>query len=338
MISTVNAMIGAKIVDTGLHTTTPRAWILQGLLKKAVKKGSQFVVIEVTSHGLAQKRLFGIKFDIAALTNITHEHLDFHITFMNYVRAKSILFNNSKLAVLNKSDSSFNKINKVVDKKVKRIFYDTETLEGKLREVVTARFNEPYNLLNATAAIIVARKFGLKDEDIIKAIKTFPGVEGRMQEIKNNKGLRIIVDFAHTPNALEQVLLTLRKFRKGKARIICVFGCAGERDYLKRPLMGGISARLADVSVFTAEDPRHEKVKNIIVAMMKGVKNKKAKIYTIEDRRKAIAFAINKAALKGDTVIICGKGHEKSMAYGDKEIPWSDIKIARQYAEKVAIR
>jgi len=334
MISTVYAMIGQDAVDTGYHTTTPRAWALQALLKKAADKGSKFMVIEATSHGLVQERLLGIKFDIAVLTNITHEHLDYHKTFSNYIRAKSILFNNAKLAILNKSDSSFTKINGLIDKKFKRILYDSATLDEKIKKAVLTRFKEPYNLLNATAAIITTRQLGIKDKDVIKAMETFPGVEGRMQEIDNKRGFRIIVDFAHTPNALKQVLLSLRKYREGKTRIICVFGCAGERDYLKRPLMAEISTRLADVSIFTAEDPRHEKVENIIGEMIKGVKNNKAKVYTIEDRQKAIDFAINKVAKRGDTVIICGKGHEKSMAYGYKEIPWSDVKIARNCVEK----
>ena len=168
-----------------------------------------------------------------------------------------------------------------------------------------------------------------------------------MEEIKNKKGIKIFIDFAHTPNALKEVLLTLKRTHKGKGRLISIFGCAGERDVLKRPIMGMNSVEIADITIFTAEDPRHENVNTVIDSIVDGAKKAggkeakpnlnleksvKDKIFIrMPDRRKAIKYALQKIAKKGDVVVICGKGHEKSMAFGDKEIPWSDQKVANQY-------
>lgn len=185
--------------------------------------------------------------------------------------------------------------------------------------------------MNAYAAVLAVKTISnLKDKDITEAIKTFPGVPGRMQEIKNKKGIKLIVDFAHTPNGLENVLQVLKRNTKGK--LIVVFGCAGERDYKKRPEMGKIATKIADLSVFTAEDPRHEQLIDIFKQMKSKLDNRKNYI-EIEDRKEAIAYAINHAK-KGDTVVVCGKGPEKSIAFGDTEIPWSDIEISRKIANE----
>ncbi|MEK7526275.1 MAG: cyanophycin synthetase, partial [Patescibacteria group bacterium] len=151
-------------------------------------------------------------------------------------------------------------------------------------------------------------------------------VPGRMEEIKNNRGFRVIVDFAHTPNALEQVLTSLKTQKTFAGRLIAIFGCASERDVNKRPLMGEISTRLADISIFTAEDPRFEDVNKIISEIISGTKkNKKPnKYYSIPDRKEAINFAIKELAKNGDIIVICGKGHEKSMNIEGIEYPWSD--------------
>jgi UDP-N-acetylmuramoyl-L-alanyl-D-glutamate--2,6-diaminopimelate ligase len=345
LISTVSAYIGKKKIDTGLHVTTPSPWALQKLIKRAVEAGCKFLVLEVTSHGLDQYRVLGTNISIAVITNITHEHLDYHKTHSEYLKAKSKIFKNAKVAVLNKTDSSYKKLKRRLEKSVKTIPYDANSFKGRIKEAINARFPEIYNRLNACAAISVAKEIGVQEKDIVSAIKNFSGVPGRMEYIKNKRGIKIIVDFAHTPNALENVLKSLKINLKAKTKLICVFGCAGERDYLKRPLMGGISARLADVSVFTAEDPRHEGVSDIIDAMVKGALKTKAEeireedfskksrnnvFIRIPDRREAIKYAINKLARKGDTVIVCGKGHERSMAYGSVEKPWSDQAVIKR--------
>lgn len=347
LISTVGARIGDNTYDTGLHTTSPEPFLLHRFLRLMVKKGCKYAILEVTSHGLDQCRFFGINFEISVLTNITHEHLDYHKSFENYVKVKAKLFNLSKKAILNRDDSSYEKIKKYIKKDIKIVPYSVFSITPKVLRTIKERFKgEFYNYSNATAAYAVVRELNIDNNTIVSAIKSFPGVPGRMEEIKNGRGFRVIVDFAHTPNALEQVLKVLRKQVHKRGKLIAVFGCAGGRDTEKRPLMGEISAKLADVSVFTAEDPRSEDVNKIIDQMVEGVKKVKeaAKSYfndlnhhsirhlfiRIPERGEAISFVIRKIAKRGDTIVICGKGHEKSMAVGDKEYPWSDVKAAKR--------
>ena len=323
LVSTVSAKIGDEEYDTGFHVTNPEPLELQRFLSLMIKKECKYAVLEVTSHGLDQDRVSGINFDIGVLTNITHEHLDYHKTMANYIKAKAKLFINSKISVLN---NSYPVIKKYIGNKTKKVYYNAETLPSQLLKTVRERFIEPYNVLNATATYLTIKSLKVSDKDFGEAIKSFPGIEGRMQEVPNKKGIRIIVDFAHTPNALKNVLMIFKKQSAKGSNIICVFGCAGERDIRKRPMMAKISTDLADVSVFTAEDPRHEKVEDIVFQMMKGVRNKKAVVYQISDRQEAISTSINKIAKKGDIVVICGKGHEKSMNFNGVEYPWSDQK------------
>ena len=348
LISTVGAKIGNNTYDTGFHTTSPEPFLLHKFLRLMVKRGCEYAILEVTSHGLEQCRFFGINFEISVLTNITHEHLDYHKSFENYIKAKAKLFNLSKKAILNRDDSSYEKIRKYIKKDVKIVPYSVFSATPKVLRAIKERFKgEFYNYSNATAAYVIARNLGIDNNTIVDSIKSFQGVHGRMEEIKNSKGLRVIVDFAHTPNALEQVLKALHKQVHKRGKLISVFGCAGERDVAKRAMMGEISTRLADVSVFTAEDPRNEDVNKIIDQMVGGTKKVKTKEVTknyfddlnhrsirylfirIPERGEAISFVIQKIARRGDTIVICGKGHEKSMAIGDKEYPWSDIKAVK---------
>lgn len=363
LISTVGAWGPKGFIDTGLHTTTPDATVLQPLLKKFATDGVTHVVLEVTSHGLDQHRVLGSYFYAGVLTNVTHEHLDYHKTFANYRQAKAKLFRGVKVAVLNKDDNSFQYFKNHTSKKCKVLSYSTGGLADikatKIEEKATSlsflasdngvghpiktTLSGTYNVSNILASIGVARHFGISWKTIQKAVNQFPGIPGRMEYIKH-KPFTVIVDFAHTPNALNQLLSTLSK-RKEKGRLIAVFGCAGLRDSLKRPLMGEIAARLADISIFTAEDPRTEEVSAIISQMIKGARAARAKeveplkinklrpakqhVFTKEpDRGRAIELAI-KLARKGDIIAICGKGHEKSMAYPDGEHPWSDQEAAK---------
>ena len=358
LVSTVSAKIGKVEKDTGLHITNPESIQLQKFLSEMVKENCEYAVLEVTSHGLDQERIAGIDFDIAVLTNITHEHIDYHKTYERYLRSKSKLFKKAKVAVLNKDDSSYKKIKKRLSSKTKQLSYGSKTLKGDIKKAVDERFTEPYNKLNATAAVVVARELGIKDTNIVEAIKTFPGVPGRMDRIKNNRGINIFVDFAHTPNALKNVLQTLINSKKKENKLIVVFGCTGERDVGKRAMMGNISTKIADISIFTAEDPRDENVNNIIQEMVKGAKKNGAKEFLqekykiqkfekdhyfvrIPERGEGISFAIQKLAKKGDVVVICGKGHEKSMAYNGIEHPWSDhaaVKMALMGRVKIIKR
>ncbi|MGB6882342.1 MAG: UDP-N-acetylmuramoyl-L-alanyl-D-glutamate--2,6-diaminopimelate ligase [Microgenomates group bacterium] len=350
LVSTVSAKVGRLEYDTGLHVTNPEPIQLQKFLSEMVKKNCEYAVLEVTSHGLDQERVAGIDFAIAVLTNITHEHIDYHKTYARYLKTKAILFKKSKTAILNKEDLSYKRIKKLLDPKTKLLSYSSKTLKGNIKKAVDKRFPEPYNKFNAAASVAVAQELGIKDLKIIKAIRTFPKIPGRMEEIKNNKGVKIFVDFAHTPNALKNALQALKDSKKKGTRLIAVFGCAGERDIEKRSIMPRISSRLADISVFTAEDPRSEKINHILDEMAKtaiaeraiefsskdpsNIQNRNKNFFVrVPERGEAIAFAIQKLAKKEDIVVIYGKGHEKSMAYNGIEYPWSDHK-----AVKIALR
>lgn len=321
LISTVAAYIGNEELDTGFHVTSPDPWSLQKLLVKIKKLGYRYVVLEATSHGLDQHRLFGIQPYMAVLTNITHEHLDYHKTYKRYVKAKSKLFKDVKIAVLNHEDKSFNLVKKYLDSKTRIIAYTEKSTPHRIRSLIRKKFPEHYNKLNATAASLACAQIGILEENILKGLKNFEGIPGRMEFIKNNKKIKAIVDFAHTPNALENALKTLSKSKTG--RLIAVFGCAGLRDVSKRPMMGKIASELADEVVMTAEDPRTESVWSIIDQMMSNVKKNIGHIHKIPDRGEAIKFAVS-IAKAGDTVAVFGKGHEKSMCYGTIEYPWSD--------------
>lgn len=326
LVTSVSAKIGVKEVDTGFHVTNPEPIPLQRFLAEMVRSKLEYAVLEVTSHGLAQDRVYGVGFEVGVLTNITHEHLDYHKSMDEYIRIKAKLFAGVKKAVLNKSDSSFKEMKKYVPKAAKVISYPNSDLDLKVKKAINERFPEVYNRLNAEAACLVAREFGVKNEDIVKGLSTFSSVPGRLEEVPNKRGLKIYIDFAHTPNALRSVLTELKKQTDGK--LISVFGCASERDVKKRPVMGKISTDIADFSVITSEDPRREDPEKIIKEIVSQVKDKK-KYTTVSERGEAISYAIQKAAIKGDTIVICGKGHEKSMAYNGMEYPWSDFEAVK---------
>lgn len=324
MISTINAVIAGKSYDTGFHVTSPNPKDVQRFLKEAVEVGDEFMVLEVTSHALEQFRVWGVPFEIGVITNITHEHLDYHKTFENYARAKLKLIKGAKWGVIN---------------------WEIRGIEGDWRDngkrIITFGLNQgdfnqkmlklklkipgSYNVENALAAWAVGKLLNIDEAVIKESLENFEGLVGRMEEIKNNKGIRVVVDFAHTPNALGNALQTLKRETSG--RLIAVFGCAGARDIEKRPMMGEISCKLADITVLTDEDPRFEdrdKIIEEIVAGMDQAKIEEGKnLFRESDRLKAIKLAIS-LAKKGDIIGIFGKGHEKSMNYQGKELLWSD--------------
>ncbi|MFC1649137.1 UDP-N-acetylmuramoyl-L-alanyl-D-glutamate--2,6-diaminopimelate ligase [Patescibacteria group bacterium] len=343
LITTINARVGRQEISTGLHVTNPEPLELQRLLSKLVSEGADCAVLEVTSHGLNQERVAGIDFDIAVLTNITHEHLDYHGSWEHYFDSKMKLFKNAKAVVLNTDDKSYKKVMNIIKPKISvsysirsknadLIANDVTSKEsGQAFEIVFkgqtykggTNMIGSYNLSNILAAIGTSVLMGVDIEEAIKVVSKIPQLDGRMEEIENDKGIRIVVDFAHTPNSLKTVLTQLKKTTKGN--LIAVFGCAGERDVEKRKLMPGISVKIADFSIFTTEDPRSEKHEDILEVMAKSISGvKSAKYEIVPDRGKAIFRAINDFAKSGDTIAILGKGHEKSMCYGNIEYPWSD--------------
>lgn len=357
MISTIGAAVGGKMHDIGFHVTTPSSFAVQKYIKKAVAVGTEYLVLEVTSHGLDQNRAYGIEFAISVVTNVTHEHLDYHKTYEKYLNAKAKLLLASKIAVLNRDDESY----KMLSSKLRvphstysgqesSKFGDRKIITYGIRgeaDVTAKRFPfktkllGEFNKYNCLAAIAVCRELGLSDEQITKALATFEAPVGR-QEIVYDKDFTVMVDFAHTPNSFRMLLPDLKKVTRG--RLIHVFGAAAQRDTSKRPIMGEESAKYSDIIVLTAEDPRDEPVEKINEMIKAGIKNPKFEIrsskqiqnskllsntkYIIEisDRKKAIEYAIS-IAQKGDYIVVTGKSHEKSMNYGKGEEAWNEFEV-----------
>lgn len=334
LITTVGAKIFDKDIDTGLHTTTPDSEKLQSLVRRAVDKNAEFLVLETTSHGLDQHRLFGIHFTVGVITNVTHEHFDYHGNYENYLKAKSKLFGNPEYAVLNKDDQSFNFLYGVAKHgRAKIVTYgldDNADFNPKNWPFKTKLLGR-HNKYNCLAAIAVCSCLGIPEEKIRQAIGTFDGVEGRLEEINAGQNFKVYVDFAHTPNAIKCTLEALREKKKG--RLIAVFGSAGIRDKTKRPIMGKNASELADIVILTTDDPRTENVSDIIDQIAMGCVKAGAKeginLFRIPDRRKAIEAAVGMAK-PGDVIALCGKGHERSLAVGTKEIPWNEREEARK--------
>jgi len=324
MISSVHAVIAGKSYDTGFHVTTPNAWYIQKYLRDAVRHGDTHMILEVTSHALSQYRVFGIHFAIGVLTNVTHEHLDWHKTFDRYLKIKSLLLQKSQIVILNRDDAdSFTYIMpRVRNKKVITYSIRRDALVTPRTHRFTTLLPGQFNRYNCLAAIAASEALSIPIERSIETIASFHGVPGRM-EVITKKPFTVIVDFAHTPNALFQALRTVRTMAKRK-RLIVVFGTASKRDTSKRPLMGKVASDYADVIVLTEEDSRREPTQKIIDAIRSGVpEDKQSRVVVLLDRAEAISYAVQNAQ-PGDCVLITGKGHEKSICRGRKEYPWSD--------------
>lgn len=368
VISTVNAVIGSEVVDTGFHVTTPEAPDVQHYLARMLDAGLTHVVLESTSHGLAQQRVTACEFDIGVITNITHEHLDYHGSFQAYRDVKASLFTGlahtrkegggRSLAVLNRDDQSYDYLHRVTS--VEQVDYSLHpgavvwaqdvhyTPGGVDFTAIGPGFKLPFqsnlvgafnvsNCLAALAATLVG--VGVPAAAAQRGVATLPGVPGRMERIDLGQDFTAIVDFAHTPNALRRALETVRQITGG--RILAVFGSAGLRDREKRRLMAEVSAELADLTFLTAEDPRTKSLDSILAEMALagatrgGVEGKN--MWRIPDRGQAIRMAVM-LAQPGDLVIACGKGHEQSMCFGVIEHPWDDrIAMRAALAERLGI-
>jgi UDP-N-acetylmuramoyl-L-alanyl-D-glutamate--2,6-diaminopimelate ligase len=377
LVTTVNAVIGQRVMETGLHTTTPDAPDVQGYLAEMVAAGMEIAVLEATSHGLAQHRVTACDFDVAAVTNITHEHLDIHGSLKAYQQAKARLFHHlgaghrkpgvPKVAILNADDDSYRYLQRI--RADRQLAYSIEDpLIGPAGVVATAsvvavsirrsasdtRFTVQspeedfelrtvlvgdYNISNILAATGVALALGVPAEAIRQGVWRVKGIAGRMERVDEGQDFTALVDFAHTPNSLQRVLETARTLTNG--RVIAVFGSAGLRDVGKRAWMGEIGGRLADVTVLTAEDPRTESLEDILDEMARGAEKGGAvegqSYYRVPDRAGAIQFAVS-LARPGDLVIACGKGHEQSMCFGTVETPWSEHEALRAAIRKVQRR
>lgn len=356
MISTVNAVIGDEVLDTGFHVTTPDAHDVQGYLAGMVSAGLTHVVLETTSHGWAQYRVDACEFDIGVVTNITHEHMDQHGSYENYRAAKARLFSslewtknkpqgNPRLGVINFDDKkSFGFLNEFI--RTNKINYGlgegADVRAGEIRFTpsgiqftaiskdfrvgISSNLVGAYNASNCLAALTAAvYGLGIEPEVAAKGIASLEGIPGRMESINMGQNFTAMVDFAHTPNALKVALEAGRKLTKG--RVIAVFGSAGLRDREKRRMMAETSAELADLTVLTAEDPRIESLDGILEEMAAGMRSRGGRegenFWRVPDRGEAIKFAL-RLAREGDIVLSCGKGHEQSMCFGKTEYPWDD--------------
>lgn len=326
LISTVAAYIGDKQLDTGFHITTPGPWELQKLLAEFVKQQYEYVVIETTSHGIYQFRTWGIRPLIGGLTNISHnEALDYHVTYKNYVDAKCQKLKQADSIWINKQDESFPLVTELLPKNKTHAYTALQNIPESTKKEIVDRFPQEYNQANATLVYQVTKELGIEEHDFNTAIKNFETVPGRMQEVKNAQGYRVIVDFAHTPNALHQALSSLRQTLPANKKLIAIFGCAGLRDPGKRAPMAKFATEIADFAIFTAEDPRTEDIWTIIRQMKEQLTEHHDKMISIPDREQAIQYAFSTLAKKGDTVAIFGKGHEHSLAYGSTEYSWNDV-------------
>lgn len=331
LISTVAAYIGDEAIDTGFHVTSPDPGQLHRLLRHMVDQGIEYVVLEATSHGIYQYRMWGIKPRLAGVTNITHEHLDYHTSYAEYIHAKALLLRQAPTVILNQDDDAYGTLRKLLRKSQTIKQYSlSDRIYPKVAQAIKQRFVQPYNQMNARLVYTFAKELEIGNEDFIQAVTTFANVPGRMEEVKAGQPFKVIVDFAHTPQALEAALTALRAELKPNNKLYAVFGCAGLRDREKRPLMGQIGAKLADSAIFTAEDPRTEDVWSIIRQMKENLEGTQGKVLSIPDRRAAIAFAVTKLAKRGDIVGIFGKGHEQTMCFGTTEIPWNDTQVVTE--------
>jgi len=350
VISTTGAIINGKQFDTGYHITTPGRFALQSYLKKARKEKVQYIVLEVSSHALDQHRVFGIKPAVGVITNVANDHLDYHKTWEKYVHAKAKLLKVSKVAIVNKDDKSYQRIKKyeLRNKDKKIITYglkrdsDINPHVFQFQTKLLGQFNK-YNCLAAISALQVLH---ISNEDIQKGIATYKAPIGR-QETVYDKEFKVIIDFATTEYSYNCILPVIKQLTS--KRLIHVFGSAGARDAAKRPILGKVASQYDDIIVLTAEDPRKEGAETISDQIAKGIKgfesvdqenvqsstfNVKSKKYVVKisNRKDAIEFAIS-IAQKGDTVLLTGKGHERSMNYGNGEEPWSEHETVKKALE-----
>lgn len=360
LLSTVSLLTDAELIKNPLRQSTPEAPIIQKILARMRDAGKEFAIVESTSHGLSQRtsRLQDVEFDVGVLTNVTHEHLEFHGSWENYLSDKTNLFrslsqNRSSrkgclsFGVANRDDKSFPYIQEHC--KVPLYSYSTQQGEADLvashiesdlkgntfhlhekNSSALCRIPLPgaFNVENVLCALLtVARIEEVPALSLVPLLNTLKGVRGRMTPIHRGQPFSVLVDYAHTPGAFEKLFPELRKFTSG--RLIAVFGSAGERDVEKRPMQGAIASRYADIIVLTNEDPRLEDPMKILqdITIGCGRKTEGKDLFLIPDRREAIKLSFLKA-LPRDTVVLLGKGHESSIILSTGAVPWDEIEMA----------
>lgn len=323
LIGTVQNMVGDEVYPA--HYTTPDPHELQSLFRKMVDAGCEYCVMEVSSQALAQGRVEGLHFMIGAFTNLTQDHLDYHKTWENYFNSKRILFENCDIAVTNVDDKNGLEIVKDLPCKVVTYAVDNINSDYTARNVVFSsngvryelvcdtigRVNCPipgrFSVYNSLCAATIALALGVKFEEVLSAIARSNGVKGRIEVVPTGTDYTVIIDYAHSPDGLENIITSLKEIAKG--RVVTVFGCGGDRDRTKRPKMGKIAADLSDFCVVTSDNPRSENPTKIIEDILEGMKNTKTPYQVVENRKEAIAWAMNNAK-PNDIILLAGKGHE----------------------------
>lgn len=329
------------------HMTTVDAFTLNSRIKKIKDSGAEFLVLEVTSHALAEFRTLGIPIEIAVFTNLTHEHLDYHGTIANYRAAKGKLFKKAKFSILNADDAASEYYEKLSHeyttygikngenraKNIKLSVSGVEYLLGDMK--ITTRIPGEFNVYNSLAAAVVGEKLGLSKNQIAAGIGSLSEVEGRMNIIDEGQPFTVIVDYAHAPDALEKVFDSIKGH---KGRIISVHGGAGRRDPSTRPIRGAILARYSDIVIITEDDSRDEDPEKIaegfIAGATKGGKTMGRDLFKEMDRKKAIKLALS-LAKPDDVVLILGKGHEKTILRADGPHPFEDIKVVKSLLKEL---
>ena len=347
LISTVVYKVGAKeIVST--HTT-PDAIRLNAMMREMVDEGCEYCFMECSSHAIVQHRIGGLRFVGGLFTNITHEHLDYHKTFAEYIRAKKSFFDalpkdafalvnaddrNGEVMLQNTKASRYTlSLQRMADFRAKVVEMMVEGMELRIdnKEVwvqFLGRFNA-YNLLTVSGTAVL---LGFDKEEVLAHLSMLRPVSGRFETVIAKDGTTAVVDFAHTPDALENIINTIDELRQAGQRLIVVCGCGGDRDKTKRPVMGGMAAKMADIAIFTSDNPRTEDPEDILREMESGVEvgNKYLKI---TDRHEAIKTAVMLAEPR-DIILLAGKGHEDYQIIGTEKLPFNDKTIVKEYFEK----
>ena len=326
LMGTVENIVGGRHIPA--HLTTPGPEELYPMLREMADCGSEFCAMEVSSHALAGERVSGMEFSVGVFTNLTRDHLDFHKTMEAYAEAKCKLMEQSGISVINADDPaaplfmehSRKYVTYGIDNKADFMASNVECTPLGVK--FTCPFGEialppggRFSVYNALAAACAASCLGISDEDIHRGLCGFTSVSGRMEPLKVKGDYHIYIDYAHTPDGLENVLGAIKEFAGGK--IITVFGCGGDRDKTKRPMMGEIASRLSDFCVVTNDNPRTENPSGIIADILKGVSGNQ--FVAIEDRKEAIRFAI-RMAQPGDVILLAGKGHETYQIIGTEKL------------------
>lgn len=346
VIGTNKNIIGDKVLLTQSNTpTTPNSLELQQLFAEMKEQNAEYVVMEVSSHALELDRVYGCEFDVGIFTNITQDHLDFHKTMENYLKAKSKLFDVSDVAVINTDDEGGMSIKENIHGECVSVGIDNPAMIKAENIKISARGTEftvkydgsdykfaiaipgKFSVYNAVCAIGAALCLGIDIETIQKGLANVKGVVGRAEVVDIPTDYTVLIDYAHTPDGLENIISTVKEYAKG--RVIALFGCGGDRDITKRPVMGEIAGKLADYCIITSDNPRTEDPKKIIEDIKAGIDKTDCEYKIIENRREAIAFALD-FAKKDDVIILAGKGQETYQIIGREKIDFDEREVVRE--------